>query len=105
MCIGFGILMEEHLMHSFFNDGTLDGDEITQQIYHVISCCEVVGLTVLGICCDAGGSNRSFLSQFMSKELCPESNKQGWLKKKPFPYLIQFMRINIYLFFSVLSMV
>ena len=77
----FEMLMVVISMQSFFNDGSLSGDELTEQVYHVIGCCELVGLKVFGICSDAGGSNKKLYSDFLDEKNFKQQNL-GWLKEE-----------------------
>jgi len=46
---------------SWFNDGSLTGDELIWQFTHVVSCYEAVGIRILGFECNAGGQNARLL--------------------------------------------
>lgn len=46
-----------HNSEFFFNNGALTGDELLEQILHVITCYEMVGCRIHGILSDAGGVN------------------------------------------------
>ena len=41
----------------FYNAGHLNGEELQRQFLHIVRCLEFVGVMVLGLCSDAGGSN------------------------------------------------
>ena len=41
----------------FFNDGTLDGNELMYQLFHVQSMLNNVGIDILMLSMDAGGNN------------------------------------------------
>jgi hypothetical protein len=45
----------------FFNDGSLNRDEILDQLTHVLLSYELVGAKVLGIVSDAGGNNAGLI--------------------------------------------
>ena len=63
----------------FLNCGSLDGDTIVKQILHVITCCEMAGLSVQGFVSDAGPNNvRAFtlITRGKCLKLC-----KGLLKK------------------------
>ena len=50
-----------HNAEFFFNDGSLDGDELLDQLTHVLLSYELVGAKVLGIVSDAGGNNAGLI--------------------------------------------
>ena len=41
----------------FFNDGTLDGENLLYQFSHIVRCLELVGFRVHGLVSDSGSSN------------------------------------------------
>ena len=57
---------ETRNLEFFFNDGTLDGNEMLRQFLHIIMCLDVIGVEVYGLCLDGGGSNRGFVSRILS---------------------------------------
>jgi hypothetical protein len=54
----YGVL---HNAEFFFNDGSLNGDELLDQLTHVLLSYELVGAKVLGIESDAGGNNAGLI--------------------------------------------
>ena len=46
----------------FFNDGSLSGDDLMYQLFHVLSMCNNINIRVLGLCLDGGGNNSRLLS-------------------------------------------
>jgi len=50
------------IMESFFNDGSLMGDELIWQFTHVVSYYKSIGMSMEGFVCDTGGQNACLLS-------------------------------------------
>jgi hypothetical protein len=60
----------------FYNNGTLSGDELLEQVMHVISCCELAGIMIHALVCDAGGPNKSLFTLLTKKK----ETSHGWLE-------------------------
>jgi hypothetical protein len=54
----YGVL---HNAKFFFNDGSLDGDELLDQLIPVLLSYDLVGAKVIGIVSDAGGNNAGLI--------------------------------------------
>ena len=55
-------------MHSasfYFNQGTLDGEQIASQFLDVLIFYEAIGVCIVGIVSDAGGGKESFMSKIV----------------------------------------
>ena len=59
---------ETRNLELFFNDGTLDGNEMLRQFLHILFCLNVIGVEVYGLCLDGGGSNRGFVSRILYRQ-------------------------------------
>ena len=56
--------------------GSLTGNEILYQLFHVLAMCNIVNIHVAGVCLDAGGNNSRLLSLLRHRK---PLGKGGWI--------------------------
>ena len=63
----------------FFNNGSLTGNDLMYQLFHVLSMCNNINIKILGLCLDAGGNNSRLLSLLRHEAKLGNTN---WLDDK-----------------------
>ena len=58
-----------HNSNFFFNNGSLDGDELLSQMIHVVCGYKKMGATINGLLCDPGGSNRGLFKLLRDRDM------------------------------------
>ena len=73
------IMNKSYNLEYFFNDGSMTSDDVLGQALHAIGCLTMIGFTVLGIVCDAGGANSGLHRLLRKGETLPDDTT--WLDK------------------------
>jgi len=58
------VFNEHHTSEFFFNNGSLDSDEMMRQLLEVLTNYKSIGVAVQGVCCDGGGANEGLFGMF-----------------------------------------
>lgn len=58
------VFNEHYTSEFFFNNGSLDSDEMMRQLLEVLTNFESIGVAIHGVCCDGGGANEGVFGMF-----------------------------------------
>ena len=58
------VFNEHYTSEFFFNNGSLDSDEMMRQLLQVLTNYESIGVAIHGVCCDGGGANEGLFGMF-----------------------------------------
>ena len=56
----------------WYNAGSLDGNALLEQFYQIVMRCKTVGMRIIGLVCDAGGSNAKLFELLWERQVIPE---------------------------------